>query len=147
MHAQAHTAEGWHASPATIVQRESAEHTPPGAGAALQRERRTRFRTVRGIAGVHLFPARSESERALMRAVLVDAIRCVLGEVSPLTERDYLAAEARRWIRSRDEYWPFSFENICAGLDLQAERLRRLLLGPREVLKTAYAPLVERLAR
>src|SRR6266481_181639 len=145
MHAQARSDEGWQARPASIVRRDSAEHTPSGADTVLERERRTRLRIGRGIAGVNRFPARAESERALMRAVLVDAIRCVVGEVSPFTQRDYLAAEARRWIRSRDEYWPYSFEHICAGLDLEAERLRRLLLGPREVLKTAYGPLVARL--
>jgi len=63
-----------------------------------------------------------------MRAILVDAIRCLAGEVTPQAERARLAGQARRWVASRDERWLFSFENVCAALDLRADRLRRLLL-------------------
>ncbi|MCI0347479.1 MAG: hypothetical protein L0221_18905, partial [Chloroflexi bacterium] len=38
------------------------------------------------------------------------------------------AREAETWIRSTDLDWPFSFENVCAMLDLDAGRLRTALL-------------------
>src|SRR5437762_3233684 len=67
-------------------------------------------------------------ERALMRAVLEDAIRCLVGEVGPPHQRGALAAEAREWIETADPRWPFSFENLCDGLGLDAANLRRRLL-------------------
>src|SRR5439155_20950884 len=48
-------------------------------------------------------------ERALMRAVLEDAVRCLVGEVGPRRQRGQLAAEAREWIEAGDLCWPFSF--------------------------------------
>jgi hypothetical protein len=62
-------------------------------------------------------------EMALMRAVLEDALRCVLGE-GPIRDRAERAAEARGWLEDRDRVWPFSFENVCDCLGLCAERLR-----------------------
>ncbi len=81
-------------------------------------------------------------ERALMRAVLEDAIRCVIGEVGPRHQRGALAAEARQWIETADPRWPFSFENVCDGLGLNAANLRRRLLrdAPAPVLPDAPAP-------
>ena len=81
-----------------------------------------------------------------MRAVLVDAIRCLLGTVSPAAERARLASQTRRWVRSEDERWPFSFENVCAALEVQASRLRPLLLGPPAALRNVADALVRRLA-
>src|SRR5258708_36619286 len=68
------------------------------------------------------------SERALMRAVLEDAIRCLIGEVGPRHQRGALAAEARQWIETADPRWPFSFENVSDGLGLTPANLRRPLL-------------------
>src|SRR5207245_7357753 len=42
----------------------------------------------------------SAGERALMRAVLEDAIRCLRGEAGPVHQRTRLAAEARSWIEA-----------------------------------------------
>ena len=67
-------------------------------------------------------------ERALMRAVLEDAIRCLVGEVGPRYQRGRLAAEARAWIEGADPHWHFSFENLCDGLGLDSGRLRARLL-------------------
>jgi len=67
-------------------------------------------------------------ERALMRAVLEDALRCVTGD-GPVPDRMERAAEARAWLADTDETWPFSFENICAALGLCAQRLRDRALG------------------
>src|SRR2546428_8688395 len=54
-------------------------------------------------------------ERALMRAVLEDAIRCLVGELGPRHQRGALAAEAREWIEGADPRRPFSFQNLCGG--------------------------------
>jgi hypothetical protein len=67
-------------------------------------------------------------ERALMRAVLEDAIRCLAGEIGPVRERPQLAAEARAWIESDDLRWPYSFENVCDNLGMNGEHLRTRLL-------------------
>ena len=64
-------------------------------------------------------------ERALMRAVLEDAIRCLSGAGGPMRLRPSLAAEARRWVTDHDRHWPYSFENICAALKFEPESLRR----------------------
>jgi len=81
-------------------------------------------------------------ERALMRAVLEDAMRCLIGEVGPRHQRGALAAEARQWIETADPRWPFSFENVCDGLGLNAANLRRRLLrdAPAPALPDASAP-------
>ena len=81
-------------------------------------------------------------ERALMRAVLEDAMRCLIGEVGPRHQRGALAAEARQWIETADPRWPFSFENVCDGLGLHAANLRRRLLrdAPAPALPDASAP-------
>ncbi len=67
-------------------------------------------------------------ERALMRAVLEDAIRCLAGDAGGLGERGQLVSEARAWLESTDARWPFSFENVCDGLGLEPSRLRTRLL-------------------
>src|SRR2546430_4665074 len=83
-------------------------------------------------------------ERALMRAVLEDAMRCLIGEVGPRHQRGALAAEAREWIETADPRWPFSFENLCDGLRLEAGNLRRRLLrdapAPPPAVRDASAP-------
>src|SRR5439155_18178232 len=63
-------------------------------------------------------------ERALMRAVLEDAVHCLVGEVGPRRQRGQLAAEAREWIEAGDSRWPFSFENVCDALGFHAASLR-----------------------
>jgi hypothetical protein len=67
-------------------------------------------------------------ERALRAAVLIDAIRCLLG-VSGVRERRSRQA-AMRWVLSRDTRSPFSFSNVCESLGFEPARVRRLLLGP-----------------
>src|SRR5438477_10200283 len=67
-------------------------------------------------------------ERALRAAVLIDAIRCLLG-VSGIRE-GRSRQTAMRWVLSRDTHSPFSFHNICESLGFDPTRVRRLLLGP-----------------
>jgi hypothetical protein len=65
-------------------------------------------------------------EKALLLAVLEDAVRC-------LDHRSRspgpLAREAEAWIRANDQRWPFSFVNVCAHLGIDADRLRTVLLS------------------
>jgi len=69
-------------------------------------------------------------ERALLRAVLQEAILDARGYATGMsgTERRRAAQEARDWIRSRSVTWAFSFENVCAILGFDADRLRQWLL-------------------
>ncbi len=67
-------------------------------------------------------------ERALMRAVLEDAVHCLAGEIGPVRERPQLAAEARAWVVGVDRQWPFSFENVCDTLGFDTDRMRSRLL-------------------
>lgn len=67
----------------------------------------------------------SEREEKLMFAVLTDAIECFqkyLGENSGRSRRLY--GEAAAWIACRDSSWPYSFENICEALNINANYLR-----------------------
>ena len=73
-------------------------------------------------------------ERALMRAVLEDAVGCLAGEVGPVRERSQLAAEARTWIEGADLHWPYSFENVCDHLGFDAEQLRTRILRDAPVI-------------
>ena len=65
--------------------------------------------------------------RRLMVAVLDDAIRVLTSRPRPRrrSRREWL--EVREWFLVHDEYWPFSFVNLCSTLDLDARRLRRRL--------------------
>jgi hypothetical protein len=83
-------------------------------------------------------PQRGEPERALMRAVLEDAIRCLVGEGRPLARRALLAAQARKWVAKRDARWPYSFDNVCCALNLAPEAVRPCLLGSRQMAVAIY---------
>ena len=67
-------------------------------------------------------------ERALMRALLQDAVLCLVGQAAPAKERTRLEADARYWICSRSRDWLFSFANVCEVLGIDAEGARRKLL-------------------
>ncbi len=66
--------------------------------------------------------------RALMCAVLQDAIRCVMGEGRPAPQRSRLAHDARAWIIRREPGVLFSFDTVCAVLGLPPDALRARLL-------------------
>jgi hypothetical protein len=67
-------------------------------------------------------------ERALRAAVLIDAIRCLVGPTGVRERRSRQAAT--RWVLSRDTKSPFSFNNVCECLGFEPSRIRRLLLTP-----------------
>lgn len=70
-------------------------------------------------------------ERALRFAILMDAIRCLAGTPGGRRrDRLVLARRAEVWVRRRDTRWPFSFDNVCDALNIDAERMRRYLLDP-----------------
>ena len=72
-------------------------------------------------------PARASGERAMLHAMLLDAIQCLEGQGCPKRERQRLARIARDWVARRDGA-PFSFDNVCAYLGLPVDRVRRQLL-------------------
>jgi hypothetical protein len=77
------------------------------------------FDRVRRRAGV-------AGERRLMVAVLEDAVTTYMkhaGATDP--QRAELFTEAEAWIESDDAVSFYSFENVCAVLDLDPEYLRR----------------------
>ncbi len=67
-------------------------------------------------------------QRALRAAVLIDAIRCLVG-AGGMRERR-ARQSALRWLLSRDTQAPFSYHNVCEALGLDPSRLRRSLLEP-----------------
>ena len=70
--------------------------------------------------------SRTQSEIALMRAVLDDAITCYQKQFVTNTQRERrLAKEAEAWFFDNDERWPFSFVNVCRALELEPDYLRR----------------------
>jgi hypothetical protein len=69
-----------------------------------------------------------ERQRALRAAVLIDAIRCLIGAAGTRERRS--RQTALRWILSRDTKSPFSFNNVCECLGFEPSRIRRLLLTP-----------------
>ena len=109
---------------------EAPPRTHPPASAPNRRRSRgvisKRRLRRRGVTGDE---ERGAGERALMRAVLEDAIRCLGGQVGRFLERRFLAAKARAWIERRDPSWPFSFDNICQELDLDPDVVRARVLG------------------
>jgi len=87
---------------------------------------RIAIQPVDSVASPYAGPA--AGVRALMRAVLEDAIHCMAGEVGPLRERPQLAASARAWVADEDRSRTFSFENVCDALGLSSGPLRVRLL-------------------
>jgi hypothetical protein len=67
-----------------------------------------------------------QPERRLMLAVLEDAVLIVAkhaGDKGARARR--LVREAQQWIGAPGYGWPFSFENICAVLNIDAPALRQ----------------------
>ena len=74
--------------------------------------------------------SRFSSEQRLMLAVLADAINILLdwrGSFSIRKRR--LFVEAARWVMTHSPNVPFSFDNVCDALEINAESLRQRLSG------------------
>jgi hypothetical protein len=77
-------------------------------------------------------PRMQQPEAELMRAVLETAIadRMAEGYAAAITrngKRIRPVDDATRWLLSRDRRWPYSFENVCAVLELDPGCIRRRL--------------------
>jgi len=77
--------------------------------------------------------ADTSGPRALMLAVLEDAVRCIEeGRWRSHFRARRLAAEAEAWMRCERREWPFSFVNICEVLGFDVDAMRaHLLTSPR----------------
>jgi len=68
-------------------------------------------------------------EKALMLAVLEDAIACYAGRLkAPRENPAILRRQARHWLASDDWESPFSFNNVCEALALDPTSLRTRIL-------------------
>jgi len=67
-----------------------------------------------------------EAERRLAIAVLQDAVDCFQKHLFARDRKArQLFVDAEQWIGSDDRSWPFSFENICDLLQINAAYVRR----------------------
>jgi hypothetical protein len=70
--------------------------------------------------------------RALMLAVLEDAVQCIEpGRRRRRFHARRLAAEAEAWVRSDRRDWPFSLVNVCEVLGFEAAAFRKVLVTMR----------------
>lgn len=68
-------------------------------------------------------------EKTLMLAVLRDAVACFQEYAGAQEQRKrQLFLETEEWILSEDNFYLFSFENVCASLGIDANYLRRGLM-------------------
>jgi hypothetical protein len=69
-------------------------------------------------------------EQELMLAVLCDAIECIFKYCDePVPVRARLYQDAQEWLFSQDDREPFSFLNVCDGLNLDPSYVRRGVLA------------------
>jgi hypothetical protein len=69
-----------------------------------------------------------QGEKRLMLAVLIDAISSIEHCSSGRGAKNWGDCQsAVQWVRAHDRQWLFSFENICAVLELDVDRLRTAL--------------------
>ena len=67
----------------------------------------------------------AQPEKRLMLAVMEDAVATFQKCLPGLTRRQRrLFREVEEWFASTDVVWSFSFQNICAALNLNADYLR-----------------------
>ena len=84
------------------------------------------------------------NERALMLAILRDAVECHQKYALTRDARGReIFGEADEWIYSNDREWPFSFENICDVLGVNPAYIRTGL-GP---MRRAYRQKQRRIPR
>lgn len=66
-----------------------------------------------------------EGTRRLMWAMLKDTLRCYHTYAGSRTVHGQrLFRDAEKWLQSRDVRWVFSFENVCAVLNIDSDYLR-----------------------
>ena len=109
--------------------------TSSGAEATRPSSRfaRTRPRSFLGSAGDDSLQdatgGQRTPERALMLAVLEDAIACYAGRLkAPRENPRILRRQAEFWLSCEDWDSPFSFNNVCEALALDPTALRERIL-------------------
>ncbi len=76
------------------------------------------------FAGLHR-KSTSEPERRLVIAVLDDAIDCFQKHLFATNRKaKVLFTDSEQWFESTDRSWPYSFENVCDVLQLNADYMR-----------------------
>ena len=94
------------------------ERTPSGPDAVLPAQ------VSEGVR----WDADTSGPRALMLAVLEDAVRCIEnGRRQRRFGMRRLATEAEAWVRCDRADWPFSFLNVCEALGIDVDAMRRRL--------------------
>jgi len=74
-----------------------------------------------------------EPEKALMLAILDDAVACFQKYITAQKPKDKaLFQEAEEWFMEKESDWVFSFENICESLSLNPDYLRKGLMQWKE---------------
>lgn len=74
-----------------------------------------------------------QPEKRLMLAVLEEAIATFQRHVTSKTDHgQQLVDDVESWADGADADWPFSFENICAALDIEPDFLRSGLMRWKE---------------
>jgi hypothetical protein len=72
-------------------------------------------------------------ERALMLAVLEDAVACYAGKLkAPRENPKILRRQAAFWLSCEDWDSPFSFNNVCEALALDPTAIRERILSESE---------------
>src|SRR5262245_18592270 len=74
-------------------------------------------------------PHRIEPQRRLMAAVLQTVLDDVRGP-SRRAAGPHAHEQARAYVASTDRSWPFSFENVCEAIGIDADRMREQLSVP-----------------
>src|SRR5438094_10530069 len=73
---------------------------------------------------------RGSGERALLCAVLADAVRCLTHTIGGgPKDQARLAVQDRRWVLKRGADWAYSFEKVCRALGPHPRLVRRRRLG------------------
>ncbi|HEY7322448.1 MAG TPA: hypothetical protein VIE89_33200 [Candidatus Binatia bacterium] len=76
-----------------------------------------------------------QPEQLLMLAVLEDAVVCFQDNLTAVTSRKQsLFRDAENWILDESKSYLFSFENICEGLALDPNYVRRGLIRWKEMV-------------
>ena len=76
-----------------------------------------------------------QPEQLLMLAVLEDAVLCFQDNLTAVTPRkESLFRDAEEWILDDGKSYLFSFENICEGLALDPNYVRRGLMRWKEMV-------------
>jgi hypothetical protein len=68
-------------------------------------------------------------EKALLMAILQDAIDCYRKHIGARAGGKRMLDEAERWIMNDEDDWIFSFSSVCDLLDLDPRFIRRRLLN------------------